>query len=231
MNTEVPIDIAIIILAALVQAGLQLSVGTLLLLYKSSLGRHLKKQTRRVTRGFILGAALFTLLSIGTVCFVLGNIVTGTLSKRALIVIIIALMALAVAIWCFYYRSGPGTALWVPRKVSRYLNRRARVASSGVEGAALGMVMSLGEIALSVCLLITAGNSILNLPAPWQILGACAYAVISVAPLLILKGAIKTGRSAVEVQKWRVKNKTFLKVITGVGYLVLAVFLAAFKVF
>ncbi|MBQ7040618.1 hypothetical protein IJN73_00935, partial [Candidatus Saccharibacteria bacterium] len=61
------VDVALIILAAVANSGLQLGAGTLLLLYNESLGRRVRRTTRQVTRGFITGAFLLSLLLVSTV--------------------------------------------------------------------------------------------------------------------------------------------------------------------
>jgi len=56
------------------------------------------------------------------------------------------------------------------------------------------------------------------------------YTLISIAPLVILKLSIRNGKTVTDIQRWRVKNKNFLRIMSGVGYLVLAGFVFAFKV-
>jgi hypothetical protein len=63
-----------------------------------------------------------------------------------------------------------------------------------------------------------------------QIITAVSYAVLTVIPLVILKIHVKTGRNAVEAQKWRVKNKAFSKAFSGSAFMILAAFVLAYWV-
>ena len=54
--------------------------------------------------------------------------------------------------------------------------------------------------------------------------------VIAILPLILTRIMIRRGKTVVDIQKWRVKNKTFLRVVSGVCFVVLAMFIIAFKV-
>jgi hypothetical protein len=63
-----------------------------------------------------------------------------------------------------------------------------------------------------------------------QIITAVSYAIFTALPLLVLKFRVKTGKSAIEAQKWRVRNKAFSKVFSGSSFMLLAIFVLAFWV-
>ena len=81
---------------------------------------------------------------------------------------------------------------------------------------------------ISIALFFVVANAILNLGSAWQVLGVVAYTLISIIPMVILQFRIQAGRTAVEAQQWRLKNKAFLKIISGSSFLTLALFVAAF---
>ena len=81
---------------------------------------------------------------------------------------------------------------------------------------------------ISIALFFVAANAILNLSSAWQILGVVAYTIISVVPMVVLQFRVQAGRTAVEAQQWRLKNKAFLRIISGSSFLTLALFVAAF---
>ena len=219
-----------ILLAALVHASLQLGLGALLLLYHASLGKHIKKKTKQLASNYILGVTLLTVLIVSTAAFIIGTITSSSLSVETLAIIVGILFMLAIIIWFFYYRTRRSTELWLPKSVARYIGTRAKLTESNTEAFSLGMLSSLAEIPFSIVLMILAGNSILGLPINLQIFAVLLYTFIAILPLFILRFSIRRGNTVVDVQKWRMKNKEFLKVMTGVGFMTLALFIIGFRI-
>ncbi len=221
----------IVILAGLIHATLQLGVGTLLLLYHASLGKHIPKRTRGLVTNYILGNALLTALAVAGACFGVFVVCQGEMNPAMLTIVVGILVALAISIWAFYYRFGKSTELWLPKSISRYINRRARLTNSNTEAFSLGMLACFAEAPFTVILIVVAANSILGLPQALQLLAVAIYAALSVFPLVALRIAVRNGQTVVDIQKWRIKNKNFLRIVSGIGFMVLAAFLLVFKVF
>ncbi len=221
--------ISMIVLAGVVHATLQLSLGALVLLYHESLGKHIKIKTKRLASNYILGAMLLIGLILTAMCYFISVLTAGNLSLEALAIVTGILIALAISVWFFYYRSGRSTELWLPKTVSRYINRRAGKTESNVEAFALGMLANFAELPFSLVLFLVAADSVLLLPAYWQILGIFLYTMIAISPLAFLRFSVRKGKTVAEIQKWRNKNKNFFKVLAGCGFLTLALFLVAFK--
>lgn len=219
-----------ILLAALVHATLQLGLGALLLLYHASLGKHIKKKTKQLVSNYILGAALLIILTVTAAAFIINAITSSSLSPEVLAILAGILFMLAIIIWFFYYRTRRSTELWLPKSVSRYISNRAKLTESNTEAFSLGMLSSLAEMPFSIILMIIAGNSIIGLPVELQILSIVFYGFITILPLLILRFSIRRGNTVVDIQKWRVKNKEFLKIMTGIGFMTLALFIIGFRI-
>jgi hypothetical protein len=83
---------------------------------------------------------------------------------------------------------------------------------------------------LSIAIYFVVANCILNMSGYLQIVAAVAYALLTAIPLLVLKLRVKTGKSAVEAQKWRVRNKGFSRVFSGSSFMLLALFVLAYWV-
>lgn len=224
------VAVAVVGLAAVVHATLQLGLGALLLLYHASLGKHIKAKTKNLVGSFISGIGMFVLLALATATFAIGSWTEGGLPLLCLLILIGILVALAIIIWFFYYRRGRSTELWLPKVVARYINQRAKVTESNTEAFSLGLLASFGELPFTLVLMILAANSILELPRAYQPLVAVGYTLVAILPMVIMRIVIRRGKTVVDVQKWRVKNKTFLRVISGVLFLTLGGFLLAFKV-
>lgn len=220
----------IVVLAGLVHATLQLGVGTQLLLYHASLGKHIKKKTRELVTNYIFGNALLVGLAVAAICFGISVAFEGVMNPAILTIVVGALVALAISVWVFYYRWGKSTELWLPKSIAKYINKRAKATESNTEAFGLGMLSCFAETPFTLVLIMVVANSILSLPQALQFLALAIYVLLSVTPLVFMRIAIRKGQTVVDIQKWRLKNKNFVRIISGVGFVVLAVFILAFKV-
>lgn len=219
-----------VFLAAVIHATLQLSLGGLLLLYHASLGKHVRKRTRSLVSSYIAGIGTLIFLLLATITFLLDRWFEKSLYTEELLVIVGMLVALAIVMWLLYYRRGKSTELWLPRSVAAFINKRAKLTNSNTEAFSLGMLTSFAEMPFTIILIVVAANSILSLSFPYQILAVALYVVIALVPLVALRLAIRRGQTVVSIQRWRVKHKTFLKIVSGVGFAVLGLFIFAFEV-
>lgn len=223
-------NIAIIFLAGLMQSSLQLSFGALILLYHSSIAKHYRKTTRRLSRSYVIGCGVMSFLSVGCTAFLISVLNQGAMSNQALIILIGALLASALIMWFFYFRKGDRTELWLPRSFARFITGRARKTNDPIEAFSLGIVSSFAEMPISLALYIVSANAILQLGGSLQVVGLIVYALLAVMPLVILKIRMKTGRNVADIQRWRVQNKAFLKIISGFGFITLAATIFSFWV-
>lgn len=230
LSSVIGVQICTIFLAAITHASLQIGPSALLLLYHASLGKHVKKRTKYLVSNFILGSALLICLIVSTLAFAIISLMGQKLTTDYLIGISVILVVLAILAWIFYFKTGRSTELWIPKTVARYINRRANITESNVEAFSLGMLTTFAEMPFSIVLMIVAGNAVLILPFGLQFIAILIYTFISVLPLWIMRYTIKHGRTVVDIQKWRVKNKDFFRFLTGFLFLTLATFIIAFFV-
>src|SRR5690606_621228 len=118
-------SLVVIAFAGLIHASFQLSVSMLTLLSGHAIGA--KTARRRLLRridGFLLGAAVMTLLLLSLTVLWQRLMFHGSIPLVAWSTACGLLVGLGVAVWIFYYRRGPGTTLWLPRELARYLVRR-----------------------------------------------------------------------------------------------------------
>ncbi len=226
------LNIAIVLLAGLTQASLQLSFGALIMLYHASIGKHRRSKTRFLAKSYIIGSGAISFLMVGTIAFILSNIFNGKVDASITIMILVGiLLASSVVMWKFYFRKGAKTQLWLPRSFAAFISNRARNTDDVIEAFSLGILSSFAEMPISLALYIVAAYGILQMSGFWQVVALIAYALLSVMPLLVLKVRLKTGRNVVEVQKWRVKNKAFLKYFSCCSFITLAATILSFWVF
>lgn len=227
---EMIIPYSEVFLAAVIHATLQLELGALLLLYHASIGKHVRKKTKHLVSSYISGIGTLILLSLAAIAFAFDRYFGKALYVEELMIIVGMLVALAIASWIFYYRRGRSTELWLPRSVARFIDKRAKLTNSNTEAFSLGLLTSLAEMPFTLVLLVIAANSILELPYLHQLIAVAVYAIIAILPSIILRFAIRRGQTVVDIQRWRVKHKTFFRILTGAGFLVLAFFIFSFEV-
>lgn len=219
-----------VILAALVHASLQLQLGALLLLYHASLGKHVRKKTKTIVSSYIAGIGTLVFLAVAAICFIFDRYFGKALYPEEMVIVISMLLALALIVWTLYYKRGKSTELWLPRTVARFIDKRAKETNSNTEAFSLGVLTSLAEMPFTLVLFIVAANSILKLDGLWQLIAVVIYTVITLLPPIILRLAVRKGETITNIQRWRVQHKTFMRVISGIGFLVLGMFLFAFEV-
>ncbi|MCL2869487.1 hypothetical protein FWF48_01600 [Candidatus Saccharibacteria bacterium] len=223
------IDFGIIVLAALIHASLQLSVGCLLLLHRQGLmAKLLHKNSKDLAGSFVSGVGLLIMLAIMATGFVILNLSGHSLPAGFWCVLIGMLAGLALATWLLYYKKA-GTTLWIPRTFSDFLAKRIKKTDSTTEAFGLGMVSVVGEAPFAFVLVLVAASAMVSLDSTWQLLAVGVYTLIAISPLVVTCLAIKKQGSVSGIQKWRMSNKTFLKLIGGCGFLVLAAVLIVFK--
>lgn len=219
-----------ILLSAIAYASLQLNLGCLLLLYHSSVGKHVRAKIRTLATGYILGVSLFVLLAIAASCYFITTAASGSLELWQISALIGALVAAGVLIWLVYYRFGGATELWLPRSVANFLHSRAKSTNNPVESFSLGLMACFADIPFSIALIVVSSNSILSLDPIMQFIMICAFVLISVLPLLVLRICLRKGSTVASVQRWRSKNKIFLKILSGALFIVLGIFIFVFEI-
>lgn len=227
---EMIVPFSEVFLAAVVHATLQLQLGTLLLLYHASIGKHVRKKTRYLVDSYIAGVGTLVFLLLATMVFLLDRYFEKSLYIEELVIVSGMLVALAIAAWAFYYRRGKSTELWLPRRVALFIDKRAKETNNNTEAFSLGMLTSFAEMPFTLVLLFVAANSIMKLPFLYQIIAVAVYTIITVIPPVVMRLAIRKGQTVVNIQRWRVKHKFFFRVLSGAGFLVLGCFLFTFEV-
>ncbi len=221
------LSIATIALAGIVQASLQLSLGGLVLLYHSSMGRHRRRKTRYLAKSYIWGALTISFLAACAGAFLIERLFKGAVAREAVFVISGILLASAVVMWLLYYRRGRQTTqTWLPKSLTRYITRRANGTSDNIEAFSLGMLSAFVELPLTIAIYAVVANCLVTTTQPFIALGV--YLAVVAIPMVTLKLRIKTGRNVAEIQRWRIRNKAFVRIISGTGFAVLAAFILTY---
>ncbi len=221
------LSIAVIALAGIVQASLQISLGGLVLLYHSSMGQHRRRKTRYLAKSYIWGALAISFLAVCAGAFILERIFQGEIAREAVFVVSGMLLASAAVMWLLYYRRGrQSTQTWLPKSLTHYISRRARATGDNIEAFSLGMLSAFVELPLTIAIYAVVANCLISTTQPFLALGI--YLAVVALPMVLLKLRMKTGRNVAEIQRWRIQNKAFVRIISGSGFAVLAVVVLTF---
>ena len=225
------VSLGIVLLAGLIVASLQVPLGSLLLLYHSSLGRHVSAKTKRLVSSFISGAAFTFFILLAASCFLVSiSNDLGVLPTYAHVALFVALFVLGMVAWFFYYRRRGSTELWLPRPFAEFINSRAEKTSSDAEAFSLGFIVVISELLFTTPLFVVSADAILHLKPEVAGLMLGAFTLLSILPLIVLRISLRTGKNLADVQRWRKKHTFFFRVFTGFGFVILAGFLFAFVI-
>jgi hypothetical protein len=215
--------LASIALAGFIHASFQLSISTLTLLGSRALGAKVTRiRLLKLVGGFTLGAVIMTLLLLSSTALWLQTIFGDNIPQVAWALVCGLLLGLSVAVWIFYYRREPGTSLWVPRGIARYLVSRTKKTHLTAEALGLGMTSVVAEALFIAGPIAVAALLIIDLAPQWQLAGIAVYALTSLVPFLVVALLIANGYNIGKIQRWRASNKGFLQFIAGCGLVVLA---------
>jgi uncharacterized membrane protein (DUF485 family) len=213
---------AIVAFAALIHASFQLSVSMLTLLSGHAIGsKTAHAKLLRLTNSFLVGAAVMTLLVISFIALIFQSIFGRDIPLIAWAISCGLLLGLGVAVWAFYYRREPGTSLWLPRGIARYLSDRTKATKLSAEAFGLGLSSVVGELIFVLAPMAISALVLVKLEPVWQLVGLGIYTVISLLSLLIICGLVGSGHKLSRIQKWREDNKRFLQFAAGSGLLIL----------
>ena len=219
----------------LIMASLQLQPGVFALFYHYASGKFSKARTSDITLFFILGVETSTALLFLSVFYVSNALFlyqfrpeTGFFTW----IIIGILIALTFISSIFYYRSGPGTRLFISRKCADNLNTHARTAKTRSDAFTLGALSSICELPFTLPLYIITSieiteTSILTFPSYLLIL---FYILVPTIPLFIIRWRFQTGYNLANIERSRIKNKNFTRLILSFSYFAIAALLIYFRI-
>jgi membrane protein implicated in regulation of membrane protease activity len=231
LESSLLINIVIILFAACCHAMLQLGLGCVVLLYHH--GKTQKKVPRRthtLVSSFIAGVGVMSLLVLAAIGFILSNTFDLHRAPEFYIAVAVAIFVVAILMWCAYYRRKNTTELWLPRPVAQFIDERARVTNNTSEGFLLGAFSTFGELIFLLPIMMVAAAALLGLPAGWELVALAGYVIVSVLPLLFVRCCTYKMTTIGEIQTIRVRHQRFIKAISGMMFVIFAVFIIVFKI-
>ena len=182
---------SVIALAALIHASFQLGVSMITLLSGHSAGKKLEsKRTLRLVGAFFAGTLVMTALIVSTLTYIVGVLFPHSIPELAWGVLAGAMAIIGIAVWIFYYRRGPGTLLWVPRGLAKFLSRRIHATRISAEAFSLGLTSVVTEILFIVTPAMAAALAVISLPTSEQLYGAALYVGVASLGMLFVTAFI-----------------------------------------
>lgn len=219
-------SLAIIAFSALIHASFQLSVSMFTLLSGHAIGaKTAHKKLLRLTCSFVTGVGIMTMLVVSFLAYLFQHILNQTTMPLLWAIVSGLLFGLGAAVWVFYYRKQPGTTLWLPRSMARYLSERAKATKQSAEAFGLGLSSVVAELLFILAPMAVSALVLIRLEPLWQLIGLATYTTVSLLSLLIVYGLVGGGHKLSRIQRWREDNKRFLQFSAGGGLLVLGFYL------
>lgn len=228
-------SLGIVILAMLIMASLQFQSGVFTLFYHHALGKYSKNKASDLTLFFILGA------ETAAACLFLSSFYVSNLfflyhfrpeaSFFAWVMVGILLALSIMSLFC-YYRPGNGTKLFIPRRCVRNVNRHIQSAKSRSDAFTLGALSSICELPFTLPLYIITSAEIMEMTVEFHSshLLTILYIIIPTIPLFIIRWRFQIGQNLADIQKSRVKDKNFTRIILSFSYLAIAILFIYFRI-
>ena len=228
-------SVGIIIIAMLIMASLQLVPGVFALFHHYASGKYSKKRTSRLSLFFILGAEVISACLFLFSFYIAYFFFLGKPRPEHSVFAwfgIGVLIALSIASFFFYFRRGKGTQLFIARSFAKALNESAKSAKTRSDAFALGAISSTCEILFTLPLYIITAIEIIELSSEnfTSDILTIIYILTSAIPLFITYYLFHSGRNLADIERTRVKDKTFTRLLMGFSYLIIAILIIHFKI-
>lgn len=219
------ISLGIVVLAMLIQGFLQLNPSVFLIFYHNAIGKKSVKKADDYSLFYILGVEAFL-----TTLFLLINSTFFCMFKDApehsldflpwvLAGIFIAL-SLFTLFW--YYRKSNGTELFISRKTSKKLFALAENTKSRSDAFILGTVVGLLELFLTFPICFVVSLASMQAGVPFRAVFIILYIFSATLPFFIQLFLFHTDHNLADIQKSRIRNKVFNRIIISLCYILLA---------
>lgn len=220
-------SLEILILIALIGAFLQLTPGVFMLFYHYALGKKSKKTADDLALYFLAGVEttiiVLFLIVYYIIYFLLQNNLTLTTGLPVWLISGI-LVALALFSFFFYFRRGPSMSLFIHRRLAKSYDNFARDIRTRKKAFLLGFLSTLPELFLTIPLYIIATIEIMkwdNPSFPRPLLVFLGLFIVF-GNLFFTRLLFRSDHNLAEIDRLRRKNKTFIRIMLSLFYLVLA---------
>jgi len=219
------ISLGIIFLAMLIQVFLQLSPSIFTIFYHYASGKKSRRVADDFTIFYMIGLEIFAAIIFMLVyaaffnLFISENNISTTIFPWIMAGIMIAL---SIVSFFFYFKKSRDTKLFLSRKVASKLLATSKGIKNRSDAFMLGLAAGTFELIFTLPLYIIVTVAVMEIDSfPRQILGFL-YCLITTLPTIIYFVAFHSGYNLADIERSRIKNKTFFRTIIALCYLALA---------
>lgn len=213
----------LILVAGLVHALVQAPLGFLLQMAGNSLGHANRKRALYLSLLMSLGMLLLVALLVIVASVVL-QFLAGTPDLQRIVVGgLLVLSGLFVSFK--YFRTGPGTALWLNRQFTRGLQKTVDEAKRSGAAFGVGMLGILIELPLTFPLLLAFGLLARDLSGANAAAALGLYSLAVVLPVFLTGLFLAHGKRIVAFQRQREHGKLFLQLLFGLSMIGLGAYI------
>lgn len=220
-------SLGIVVCAVLIVALMQLIPSIFLLFSHYTSGKYSKNKASDLVLFFTLGVESMTVLMIAVIYFVLNALFSHLSINNNIWAWVWSgiLIALAILYFVFYFGKSDGTRLFISRKCAKNFQHKITTVKKRSDAFVLGLVSVIPETVFTLPVYVVLILKIMLVGEnPFARAGLIILAVLIVLlPLAVIRVVLDSGRNLADVQKYRVKNKTFLKFVVGILYIILAI--------
>lgn len=228
------ISLGIVILSMLIMASLQLTPGIFALFYHYALGQFSKAKASYLSLFFILGAEIITTCLYLSIFYLTCIFFFDNLHPETTILfwaIAGILIALGVVSFFFYYRRGPGTKLFIPRKYAKALDLNAKFVKTRSDAFMLGAIAGTCELLFTLPLYVVTCIEIMRMGAEGFASNflTVLYILTPVIPLFFIRWKFQSNFNLADIEKSRVHDKPFTRFILAFSYILIAILIICFR--
>ena len=230
-------SIGIVVLAMLIMASLQLVPGVFALFFHYTLGKHSLKQTSNLSLFFILGSEIISAFLFISAFYISYVLFLNDLNPRNNVltwIFIGIFIALSIACFFFYFKNphSKDTELFIPRRLARNLNSRARYAKTPSDAFTLGALSNICELPITLPLYIITATEIMYMHTEYFADNAMTilYILVSTIPLIHIYYRFHIGQNLAIIQRSRVKDKSFTRFVISLSFLTIAILIICFRI-
>ena len=221
-------SVEILILAMLIMASLQFVPSVFSLFSHYSHGRFSKNKASDLVTFFIIGVEAATVaFFVAIYCIMSASPVFSFIVDNGIAAWVTAgvIAALGVLFFLVYFQKGRGTAKLrlFPNLTSKY-PLRIKSAKSRSDAFLLGFFSVIPELVFTIPLyvLVTVATMRLGADSPERAALAILFAFSAIAPLVIIHIRLVAGHNLADFIRFRLKNKTFFRVMISLLYFLIA---------
>lgn len=231
-------SLGILILALFACGFLRLVPSIFAIFYHYASAKNSRDNTLKLSSFFIVGRMMMTMVILFVIYFALYHFLLDNplLDINIFYWVIAGILALlSIFLFCFYYRRGKGTQLFIGRKIAASVTKKAREAKKPSDIFVLGMTAGIFELIFVLPIYVVVILEIINFESDnilYQPLLYFVFVIFSMSSTFAVRGQFyRKHKNLAELHRTQVKSRTFYRIMLSASFLLLAAFIVTFRIF